>query len=109
MRAMERELAEEDFAETTPSRVEEVETKQLYLCELEEPEWGLRLGLCMPEEEGPLTDDKVPTWTVAWFKITSKHGWKTKNIAFEPYLKGGRRQRTSSTSAHSGCALTTLI
>ena len=32
------------------------------------------------------------TWTVAWFKISSKKGWKTKNITFEPHKIRGRHQ-----------------
>ena len=37
-RATSQDLAEEDVTENTPSRVEDVELQQLYLCELEEPE-----------------------------------------------------------------------
>ena len=92
-RKEERALAEEEFATDSPARVEEVEVGQLYLAELEVAEHGLRLGLCTAQKEGPAgTDDTPPTWTVAWFKISSKNGWKTKNIAFEPYKKGGQRQ-----------------
>ena len=92
-RRIDRELAEEEFATTQPTRVEEVEIGRLYLCELEVAEHGLRLGLCMAEkEEGPVGPDKLPGWTVAWFVITSKNGWKAKNIAFAPQQKGGRRQ-----------------
>ena len=65
---------------------------QLYLCELEKAEQGLRLGLGMTVKEGPLNDDKLPTWTVAWFKIASKKGWKTKNIAFEQHKTRGQRE-----------------
>ena len=86
-----RELAEEDFAENTPTRVEEVNLDELYLCELEAAEHGIRLGLGMTIKEGPLSDDKKPTWTVAWFKIKSKKGWRTKNITFEQYKVGGKR------------------
>ena len=92
MRAASRELAEEEFASTTPTRVEQVEVGQLYLCELEKAEQGLRLGLGMTVKEGPLNDDKLPTWTVAWFKIASKKGWKTKNIAFEQHKTRGQRE-----------------
>ena len=38
VRATSQGLAEEEFAASTPSRVEDVELQQLYLCELEEPE-----------------------------------------------------------------------
>ena len=92
MRANSKELAEEEFANSTPTRVEDVEVGQLYLCELEEAEHGIRLGLAMAEKEGPLNEDNLKTWTVAWFKITSKKGWATKNIAFEPHLRRGRRE-----------------
>ena len=95
-RADSRDLAEEDFAANTPARVEQVELNQLYLCELEKVERGIRLGLCLATKKGPLTEvttkkgsltevTKVPTWTVSWFRITSRNGWQTKNIAFEPY------------------------
>ena len=57
-RADSRELADENFAENTPARVEQVELHQLYLCELEDPERGMRLGLCMPTKKGPLTDSQ---------------------------------------------------
>ena len=89
-RADSRDLAEEDFAANTPARVEQVELNQLYLCELEGPEHGIKLGLCMPTKKGPLTEAKEPTWTVSWFKITSKHGWQTKNISFEPWMVRGK-------------------
>ena len=46
----------------------------------------------MPVKEGPLNADKMPTWTVAWFKIASKKGWKTKNIAFEQHKRRGQRE-----------------
>ena len=92
MRTALREVAEEDFVNTTHTRVEEVELGQLYLCELEKAEQGLRLGLGMPLKEGPLNADKMPTWTVAWFKIASKKGWKTKNIAFEQHKRRGQRE-----------------
>ena len=92
MRTALREVAEEDFVNTTHTRVEEVELGQLYLCELEKAEHGLRLGLGMPVKEGPLNADKMPTWTVAWFKIASKKGWKTKNIAFEQHKRRGQRE-----------------
>ena len=49
-RATSQDLAEEDVTENTPSRVEDVELQQLYLCELVTPEHGLRLGLCMAEK-----------------------------------------------------------
>lgn len=86
-----RELAEEEYAETTPTRVEEVVLDELYLCELETAEHGLRLGLGMATKKGPLNEDGQPTWTVAWFKIKSKNGWKTKNIAFEEHKQRGKR------------------
>ena len=86
-----RELAEEEYAETTPTRVEEVILDELYLCELETAEHGLRLGLGMATKKGPLNEDNQPTWTVAWFKVKSKNGWKTKNIAFEEYKQRGKR------------------
>ena len=86
-----RELAEEEYAETTPTRVEEVILDELYLCELETAEHGLRLGLGIATKKGPLNEDSRPTWTVAWFKVKSKNGWKTKNIAFEEYKQRGKR------------------
>ena len=92
MRANSKELAEEEFATLTPTRVEAVELDQLYLCELEAPEHGLRLGLGMPLKEGPNNEEGMRTWTVAWFKISSKKGWKTKNITFEPHKIRGRHQ-----------------
>ena len=87
-----REVAEEELDEKTPTRVEEVELNELYLCELVTAEHGLRLGLAMPVEIGPLNEDGQPTWKVNWFKITSKNGWKTKNIAFEPHKIRGKLQ-----------------
>ena len=108
MCAARRELAEEDFVNTTPTGVKEVELGQLYLCELEKAEHGLRLGLGMPVKEGPLNVDKMPTWTVAWFKITSKKGGKTKNIAFEQHKRRVSVKRTTWTSAPSVCELKTL-
>ena len=65
--------------------MEEVILDELYLCELETAEHGLRLGLGMATKKGPLNKDNQPTWTVAWFKVKSKNSWKTKNIAFEEY------------------------
>jgi hypothetical protein len=85
-------LAEEEFAKETPTRVEEVIIDDLYLCELEEAELGLRLGLGMPIKQGPRTEEGQPTWTVAWFKIKSKNGWKTKNISFIEYKLRGKHQ-----------------
>ena len=41
---------------------------------------------------GPRNTDGMPTWTVAWFRISSKKGWKTKCIAFEQHKVRGRRQ-----------------
>jgi len=107
MRANSKELAEEEFATLTPTRVEAVELDQLYLCELEAPEHGLRLGLGMPLKEGPNNEEGMRTWTVAWFKISSKKGWKTKNITFEPHKIRGRHQPTTWISAPSACASTT--
>ena len=92
MRANSKELAEEEFATFTPTRVEAVELDQLYLCELEAPEHGIRLGLGTPLKEGPNSEEGMRTWTVAWFKISSKKGWKTKNITFEPYKIRGKLQ-----------------
>ena len=100
-RRYDRELAEEEFATTTPSRVEAVEIGQLYLCELEVAERGLRLGLCIPEKEGPVNDDGRPTWQVAWFKISSKNGWKTKNIAFKPHKNRAGRRATDQLDIRS--------
>jgi hypothetical protein len=90
-----REVAEEELAETTPPRVEEITLNELYLCELEKAEHGLRLGLAITVKEGPLNEDGQQTWNVNWFKITSKNGWKTKNIAFAPYMIRGKRQTDS--------------
>ena len=87
-----RALAEEEFAEETPTRVEEVILEDLYLCELEEAEHGLRLGLGMPIKKGPRSEEGQPTWTVEWFKIQSKKGWKTKCIKFEEHKLRGKRQ-----------------
>ena len=41
---------------------------------------------------GPKNDEGMPTWTVAWFKIKTKKGWKAKNIAFEPFKVRGKLQ-----------------
>ena len=81
-RADSRDLAEEDFAANTPARVEQVELNQLYLCELTTFERGIRLGLCMPTKKGPLTAAKLPTWTVSWFRITSRAWLADKEHCF---------------------------
>ena len=52
MNANRKELAEEEFATLTPTRVEAVELDQLYLCEITLLEHGLRLGLGMPRKVG---------------------------------------------------------
>ena len=95
-RAALRSLAEDEFAESVPARVERVELDELHLCELEKAEHGLRLGLALPEEKGPVNKKGHPTFTVAWFQIASKNGWQAKNISFVPYNSlGGVRQKDS--------------
>jgi colicin import membrane protein len=86
-----RSLADDEYANHVQSRVEKVELNQLYLCEMDKAEHGLRLGLAIPIAAEAENAEGLPTFTVAWFTITSKNGWQSKNITFESFIDKGKR------------------
>lgn len=86
-----RQVAEEDFATDTPTRVEEVKVGELYLMELEVAELGVCLGLAIVEAKLPERNGAEATWRVAWFVHSTKAGFRSKNPAFKQHKRGSTR------------------
>ena len=86
-------LAAEEFAEETDTRVEDVLVGKFYLIELDEAEYGVRLGLGVVQEKGPnAADTGNARWKVGWFRFKTKAGWKAKNPFFEQHKIRGQQQ-----------------
>ena len=104
-------MAAEEFAVETAVRVEEIKIDQLYLIELDTPEYGMRLGLGLVTRKAQspsgsttstascdsstpaheTTREVAPRWTVGWFRFKKQsQGWKAKNPVFERHKKGGK-------------------
>ena len=66
---------------------------RLYLVEMSEAEHGMRLGLAIAlaalDEKN---DEGFDLFSIGWFELTSKNGWKAKNPVFVEYKKRGVRQ-----------------
>lgn len=82
------EMAVDNFAKDSQVRVEVVDIGELYLLEIEKPEFGMRLGLAKVAEKK--ASGANTTWVVEWFKLTSG-GWRVKNPTFVQHKVGNRR------------------
>ena len=95
------ELAREDFATRTPTRVTSVEKGRLYLVEIKEAEHRMRLGLAIALDAAAVGKDSdgYDIFKVGWFVmgrlvqgrlVQSKNGWKVKNPSFVQYKQRGQ-------------------
>ena len=95
------ELAREDFATRTPTRVTSVEKGRLYLVEIKEAEHRMRLGLAVALDAAAVGKDSdgYDIFKVGWFVmgrlvqgrlVQSKNGWKVKNPSFVQYKQRGQ-------------------
>ena len=97
------ELAREDFATRTPTRVTSVEKGRLYLVEIKEAEHRMRLGLAIALDAAAVGKDSdgYNIFKVGWFVmgtcrlvkgrlVQSKNGWKVKNPSFVQYKQRGQ-------------------
>ena len=81
-------LARERFGQDSDARIEKVDIGELYLLELEEAEYGVRLGLGKAVEKK--WQEGQPVWVVEWFKLSGR-AWRSKNPSFVRHFVGNRR------------------